>query len=46
MRNDALKFDADGIPQYSAVLTQVQNGKLVAVYPKDFADAQMVYPAP
>jgi branched-chain amino acid transport system substrate-binding protein len=41
-----LKFDADGIPQYSAVLTQVQNGKLVAVYPKDFADAQMVYPAP
>jgi branched-chain amino acid transport system substrate-binding protein len=41
-----IKFDADGIPAYSAVLTQVQSGKLVAVYPKDFADAPMVYPAP
>jgi branched-chain amino acid transport system substrate-binding protein len=41
----SLKFDADGIPQYSAALTQVQNGKLVAVFPKEVADAQMVYPA-
>jgi branched-chain amino acid transport system substrate-binding protein len=41
-----IKFDADGIPGYSAVLTQVQGGKLVAVYPKDFADGQMIFPAP
>lgn len=41
-----LKFDADGIPPYSATLTQVQAGKLVAVYPKDVADGQMIYPAP
>jgi len=41
-----LKFDADGIPPYSATLTQVQSGKLVAVYPKDVADGQMIYPAP
>ena len=41
-----LKFDQDGIPQYSAVLTQVQNGKLTAIYPKDVADAQGVYPWP
>ena len=39
-----LKFDQDGVPEYSSVLTQVQNGKLVAVYPRDVADAQMVYP--
>ena len=41
-----LKFDSDGIPQYSATLTQVQSGKLVAVYPKEVADGQMIYPAP
>ena len=39
-----IKYDQDGIPGYSAVLTQVQNGKLVAVFPKDLADAPMVYP--
>jgi len=41
-----LKFDADGVPGYSAALTQVQNGKLVAVFPKDVADANALYPAP
>ena len=41
-----LKFDQDGIPQYAAALTQVQNGKLVAIFPRDISDAAALYPAP
>ncbi|MDQ3812276.1 MAG: ABC transporter substrate-binding protein, partial [Chloroflexota bacterium] len=39
-----IKYDQDGVPEYRSVLTQVQNGKVVPVYPKEVAKAQVAYP--
>jgi branched-chain amino acid transport system substrate-binding protein len=40
-----LKYDSEGIPQYSAILVQTQKGKDLAIYPPEVADGKAVYPA-
>jgi len=39
-----ISFDQDGVPHYRSVLTQVQNGRVVPVFPKDVAKAPVIYP--
>jgi branched-chain amino acid transport system substrate-binding protein len=39
-----ISFDQEGVPQYRSVLTQVQNGQVVPVFPKEVATAAAIYP--
>jgi branched-chain amino acid transport system substrate-binding protein len=39
-------FDDKGQNEHPVIVTQVQNGKFVTVYPKDAASGQMNVPTP
>jgi branched-chain amino acid transport system substrate-binding protein len=39
-----ITFDQEGIPEYRSVLTQVQNGRVVPVFPQEVAKAPAIYP--
>lgn len=42
-----IRFDSTGANTYKPMATiQIQNGKLVTVYPADVANAQLIYPTP
>jgi branched-chain amino acid transport system substrate-binding protein len=41
-----IKFDREGVPEYFHALTQVLNGQVTVVWPRDLATAQAVYPIP
>lgn len=42
-----IRFDSTGANTYKPMATiQIQNGKLVTVYPANIANAQMIYPTP
>jgi branched-chain amino acid transport system substrate-binding protein len=42
-----IRFDATGANTYKPMATiQIQNGKLVTVFPADVANAQLIYPTP
>jgi branched-chain amino acid transport system substrate-binding protein len=39
-----ITFDQEGIPEYRSMLTQVQNGRVVPVFPPEVAKAPAIYP--
>jgi ABC-type branched-subunit amino acid transport system substrate-binding protein len=41
-----VKFDANGQNQHMVLITQVQGGKYVLVYPPNLAAAKPIIPAP
>ena len=41
-----VKFDASGQNQHAVMITQIQGGKYVVVYPPDIAGAKPIIPAP
>ncbi len=43
---DSVAFDADGALAGSAVVAQYQNGQPIAVWPKEYAIAEPIWPAP